>query len=398
MILEAIAKLPFEGLSKELITLGFSWIVMEAGLSPSAEDFADIFENSIENTLKKRAKMNSSRMGRNDKNSYDKVLSAWYGVKAPDTYIELFELAIKEAVKLLRSKKIDPTKSLGTIKWDNKGTYLGQPYNGHYAISPAVVKQPEYYEFQSDFLKPTAGQKAQIYLDPLWLSLLSLGFLTAFAGFIGGKYYLMTKPSIEVYFPDVEEILDGILALTDAGIESKARLDAEELYELKIAMKLAEEGRNVPEKTYPVTLHLISLEGQVYTELKTLQLDIGELSNYLATYIKKIENYMTMGVDLKVKLKEDNIEVEKYPLWALVDIAEKELRSGVNGDGEMLAYILVKDIYRAVNTGRRELIEDSIFRLFRQGRGLLEGTGKASGELRKVLRAFMQEGHLEVLM
>ncbi|CAB49934.1 type I-A CRISPR-associated protein Cas8a2/Csx9 [Pyrococcus abyssi] len=393
MILEAIARLPFEGLSKELITLGFSWIVMDAGLSPNPNDFADAIENSMD-TLKKRAMMNSSRIGKNDRNSYDRVFSKWFGVKAPDTYMELFELVINETIKLLRSGKIDPAKSLQSITRNKNGTYLGQAYNGEYAITPAVIKQPEYYEFQSEFLKPTAGQKAQIYLDPLWFSLLSMGFLTAFAGYIRKRYYLMTKPGIEVYFPDVEEILiDGIIALTDAGISSRARLDAEELYELRIVMKLAEEGRKVPEMTYPIALH-ISLEGQVYTELKTLQLDLKELSNYLATYVKKIENYRVMGVDLKVKLKEG----EKYPLWALVDIAEKELNKGVSGDRELLAYIFVKDLYRAVNSGRKELIEDSIFRLFRQGRGLLEGEGRASGELRKVLRVFMQEDHLEVLI
>ncbi|AEH24649.1 type I-A CRISPR-associated protein Cas8a2/Csx9 [Pyrococcus yayanosii] len=397
MILEAIAKLPFEGLSRELMTLGLSWVVIDAGLSPNADDFADALENSMD-TLEKRARMNSSRMSRNDRSSYNKLLSAWYGVKAPDTYTELFELAIREAVKLLRSGKLDPAKSLGSIKWDKNGTYLGQPYNGQYAISPAVVKQPEYYEFQSDFLKPTAGQKAQIYLDPLWLAILSTGFLTAFAGFIDGRYYLMTKPGIEAYFPDIEDILDSLLILTNAGIESRARLETEELYELKITMKLAEEKMNVLEEIYPVTLHLISLEGQVYTELKTLQLDLRELSNYLLAYVERIENYMAMGVNLKVKLKEDNIEVERYPLWALVNIAERELRKGIEGDRELLAYILVKDLYRAVNAGRKELIEDSVFRIFRQGRGLLEGTGKASGELRKVLRAFMQEHHLEVLV
>jgi len=118
----------------------------------------------------------------------------------------------------------------------------------------------------------------------------------------------------------------------------------------------------------------------------------------MAEYVNRIESASIGGLPILVELKEGNATVQKYPLWALVDIAERELWKGVNGDGEMLAYIFVKDLYRAINSGRRELIRDAIFRLFRQGRALLEGSGKASGEFRKVMRTFMWQEHLEVLL
>ena len=399
MLLEALTRYPYEGLTRELLSLGMSWVVMNAELEPDAEEFADALEGAL-NSFGNKVKAYTSKMGRNDRNSFDKVLMTWFSRSAPETYGELFELIIKETIKLLREGEFDPSKSLSEVKIDKNGTYLGIEYNGALAILPAIIKQPEYYERQSGFLTPTTGQKAQIRLDPMWFSLVAVGFFTSFAGFLGGKYYLMTKPGIEGFWPyEVEEVIEkGILPLTEAGISGRVSLSTEELYEMRLAMKLAEEGRNVVEEVYPVTLHLISLEGQVYTELKTIQLNLTGLSEYLTAYVKKIESLKVGGLPLLVELKEKNVIVRKYPLWALVDVAEKELWKGINGDGEMLAYIFVKDLYRAINSGKKELIRDAIFRLFRQGRALLEGSGRASGEFRRVMRAFMWEEHLGVLV
>ncbi|ASJ02834.1 type I-A CRISPR-associated protein Cas8a2/Csx9 [Thermococcus profundus] len=399
MLLEALSSYPYEGLTRELLALGMSWVIMDAGIEPDEEELADAIEGALK-SLGNRMKVHTSKMGRNDRSSFDKVLKAWFGRSAPETYGELFELVVKETIKLLRDGKIDPIESLSTIKTDKNGTYLGVVYNREQAILPAIIKQPEYYERQSGFLSPTTSQKAQIRMDPLWFSFIALGFFTGFAGFIGGKYYLMTKPGIEGFWPyEVEDVIEkGILPLTGAGASGRISLSTEELYEMKLAMKLAEEGRNVAEEVYPVTLHLISLEGQVYTELKTIQLNLTGLSEYMTEYVKRIESVGIGGLPLLVELKDRNATVRKYPLWALVDIAEKELWKGVNGDGEMLAYIFLKDLYRAINSGRRELLRDAVFRLFRQGRALLEGSGRASGEFRKVMKTFMWQEHLGVLL
>ncbi|EHR79726.1 CRISPR-associated protein Csx9 [Thermococcus litoralis DSM 5473] len=399
MLLEALSNYPYEGLTRELLALGMSWVVMDAGIEPDEEELADALEGALK-SLGSRMKAHTSKMGRNDRSSFDKVLNAWFGRSAPETYGELFELVVTETIKLLRDGDIDPSESLSSIKIDKNGTYLGVTYNGEQAILPAIIKQPEYYERQSGFLSPTTGQKAQIRMDPLWFSFTALGFFTGFAGFIGGKYYLMTKPGIEGFWPyEVEDVIrNGLLQLTGAGASGRISLSTEELYEMKLAMKLAEEGRNVVEEVYPVTLHLISLERQVYTELKTTQLNLAGLSEYMTKYMRKIEAISIGGLPLLVELKEGNATVQKYPLWALLDVAEKELWKGVNGDGEMLAYIFVKDLYRAINSGRRELIRDAVFRLFRQGRALLEGSSRASGEFRKVMKTFMWQEHLGVLL
>ena len=412
-LLEAIASYPYEGLTRELLSLGMSWAVMNAGtLEPSAEELADSLEGALR-SLGDRTKAHTSKMGRNDRSSFDKVLRVWFNRSAPETYGELFELVVTETVKLLRNGLLDPSVSLTSVRVDKNGTYLGVEFDGqtsrrpgkkpkaeYYAILPAIIKQPEYYERQSGFLVPTTGQKAQIRLDPLWFSFVALGFFTSFGGFVGGRYYLITKLGIEGFWPyEVEDIVVyGLLPITEAGIHGRLSLSTEELYEMKLAMKLAEENRDVPGEVYPVVLHVISLEGQVYTELKTVQLDISSLSRYLNSYMERIKALSAGGIPLTVELKEGNAKVPKYPLWALVDVAEKELKKGLNGDGEMLAYIFVKDLYRAINSGDKRLVEDSVFRLFRQGRALLEGNARVIGELRKVLKAIMWKDHLEVLL
>lgn len=393
MILKAIKELPLSGLSRELALLGLGWVVDQVGTEVSNEDFALALENAME-TLSNRVTVNSSKMGRNDRTSYEKVLRAWFGRSTPNTYTELFGMVVEETVKLIKAEKLDIEKALTFFSVDKKGINLGVPFNGTYAIMPAVVKQPEFYEFQTEFLKPTAGTRAMVNLDPVWLSLIAVGFLTAFAGYIGRRYYLMTKPGMETLFPDVGNVLDGVLLLTDANMKSGARIDSEELYELRLTMKLAEEGKSVSEETYPLTLHVISLEGNVYTELKTVQLDLRELQGYLSKYVKKVENLSIRGINIMVETDDGNF----YPLWVLVDIAETELRKGVSGDNQMLAYIFVKDLYRAINSGNRELLQDSIFRLFRQGRALIEGSAKASELLVKTLRTFMSEAHMEALL
>ncbi|MFA4646529.1 type I-A CRISPR-associated protein Cas8a2/Csx9 [Pyrococcus kukulkanii] len=399
MLLEALSKYPYEGLTKELLSLGMSWVVMYSDINPDTEDIANALEGAL-NSLEDKIKVNTSKMGRNDRQSFDKVIRAWFNQSAPDTYGELFELVIRETAELIRQGVVDPQKSLSRVKIDKNGTYLGVKFKGEMAILPAILKQPEYYERQSGFLIPTTGQKAQIRLDPLWFSLMAVGFFISFAGFIGGKYYLMTKPGVEAFWPhEVEDVIEhGLIPLTEAGISARISLSTEELYEMKLAMRLAETNTLVPPEIYPVVLHLISLEGQVYTELKTLQLDLSELSGYLQRYVENIEKLKISGLQIMVETKEEGATVYKYPLWALVDIAEKEISRGISGDNEMLVYIFVKDLYRAVNSGNKRLIEDAVFRLFRQGRALLEGSARASGELKRVLRVFMWKEHMGVLV
>jgi len=400
LLLEALSKYPYEGLTRELLSLGMSWVVMYSDLNPDAEDIANALEGAL-NSLEDKIRLNiSKKMSKNDKQSFDKVIKAWFNQSAPETYGELFELVIRETIELLKQGQIDLVRSLSKVRIDKGGIYLGVEYKRETAILPAILKQPEYYEYQSGFLVPTTGQKAQIRLDPLWFSLIAVGFLISFAGLIRGKYYLITKPGIETFWPyEIEDIIEkGLIPLTEAGISGKIGLSTEELYEMKLAMRLAETNTFVPPEVYPVVLHLISLEGRAYAELKTLQLDLSELTGYLQRYVENIERLKISGLQVMVEIKEKGTMVYKYPLWALVDLAEEEISNEVSGDNEMLAYIFVKDLYKAVNSGNKKLIEDAVFRLFRQGRALLEGSARVSRELKRVLKAFMWKEHMGVLV
>lgn len=208
----------------------------------------------------------------------------------------------------------------------------------------------------------------------------------------------MMKFGIEVFWLyEVEEIIEkGILLLIGVGVLGRIFLSMEEFYEMKLVMKFVEEGCDVIEEVYFVILYLISFEGQVYIEFKIIQFNLIGLSEYMEEYVNRIEFVSMGGLFIFVEFKVGNVMIQKYFFWVFVDIVEREFWKGVNGDGEMLVYIFVKDLYRVINSGRRELIRDVVFRLFCQGRVFLEGSGRVSGEFWKVMKIFMWQEYLEV--
>lgn len=100
-------------------------------------------------------------------------------------------------------------------------------------------------------------------MDFFWFFFMVFGFFMSFVGFIGGKYYLMMKFGIEVFWLyEVEEIIEkGILLLIGVGVLGRIFLSMEEFYEMKLVMKFVEEGCDVIEEVYFVILYLISFEG-----------------------------------------------------------------------------------------------------------------------------------------
>lgn len=98
MLLEALSRYPHEGLTRELLALGMSWVVMEAGLEPDKEELIEALEGAL-NSLESRTRINTSKIGRNDRNSFNDVLQAWFNRSTPETYGELFELVIRETIK-----------------------------------------------------------------------------------------------------------------------------------------------------------------------------------------------------------------------------------------------------------------------------------------------------------
>jgi len=401
MIGEILMNLPVSGFTREILTHGLARVVRDFGYEVELdnEEFANFLEEEVKYFKKKISHSSSSKMGRNDKNSYAKTFEKWFGIgELPDTYLELILITIEETAKLLKKGLIDPMESFKTVKVGKKNLQLGVPFRGTYAILPAIIKQPEFYEFQTEFLRPTTGEKAQIELDPIWFSILTLGILTSFAGYYSGKYYFILKPGIEDYFADeyaLENILLGIDALSSINIKVRASPSSEEIYELQLAFGLVESEVIVNEEIYPLILNIIELSGNVYTAIKTVEIDLRDLHNFVSEYVKKIGYLRKSGVRVTVKVKDE----EMTPLKGMLSLAERELRSNIRGDNEMIAYIFIKDLYRAISSCNNNLLLDSIYRLLRKGRALLDGSSKGTDKfLLTVLRKFMSETHVGVFV
>ncbi|RLF73296.1 MAG: type I-A CRISPR-associated protein Cas8a2/Csx9 [Thermoplasmata archaeon] len=393
--------IPLTGLVGDVLRLGLAWIAKDVDREEDlrAETVGDILSNALTRLSDKIEGGFSSKLSRNDRESIERTFTSWYGTLNATRYLELFEEAIKEAVKLLQRDKIDPQSALFEIKEEKNKLILGREYNDYYAILPAILKQPEYYECHTEYLKPTAGRKASIKLDPLWMSIMGLGFLTSFAGYRGGSYYLITKPGVEALYDNprkMEDLLDDLEAFTTAVQESHATMESEEIYELKLSIWLAKEGRMIKEEHYPFQLHLISLMGQVYTATKTVEIDLRELQDYMMNYVRRVSGLKEKGYNITIDTK---TQTGIYPLEALIDLAGRELdpRNRLSGDNEMLTYIMVKDIYRAICSGNRKLMEETLFRTFRHARGLIAGDTKVDGWYKAVMAKFIWDKHLEAL-
>lgn len=393
--------IPLTGLVGDTIRLGLAWIAKDIDREEDlqAEIVGDILNNALEELREKIKEGSSSKLGRNDQDSLGRVFTSWYGTLRSARYLDLFVETVEETVKLLYNGAIDPRESLFHIKGEKTETIFGEVYRGDYAILPAVLKQPEYYEYRSEYLKPSVGKKAKVKLSPLWLSILGLGFLTSFAGYRGGDYYLFTKPGIEEFYRDPKrtyDILRDLNLLTIAAMKSNAEIDSEEIYEMKLAIWLSKEGKRIEEEHFPYMLYHISLVGNVYTATKTLEIDLRELQDYMSKYVRNVAGLEEMGYKVIMNTKH---QAGLYPLEALVDLAAREIRKGVevSGDNEMLAYIIVKDLYRAISSGNKKIMEDTLFRIFRHARGLLEANSKANEWYKAVMRRFMWDIHLGAL-
>ncbi len=395
-----LGKLPLTGMSRELAILGLSWLNdLLPEDSVENEDIAYLLANALE-TLNEKAKHPSSKLGRNDSNSYKKTLSSWLddqAISLPATYCELMGFIINKTKDLLKNDHFNANESLTTLEVKSKGVFLGIAVSEEYAILPAILKQPEFYEKQTTYMKVTTGRKAVIRLDPLWFSIFAMGFLTAYAGYMGGSYYLITKSGMEDYLlSELNDVVrNGLIGLTTANIDSESRIDNEELYELKMASWLADK-KILNEKTmmclYPVRLHVIGIAGNVYTEKKTIDIDLREVQGYFQQYSDKIKALGIAGIKTKAA-------TYSTPLQALIDLAEKQLRSNIAGDNEMLTFIFVKELHRAISSGNQKLLEEAIFRLFRQVNGLMQSeTQNVNRYFLMVMRSIMNSTHLQAML
>ncbi len=353
--------------------------------------FPRFLEASLDKVSYKINESPGSRVFGNDRRSYSDTYTSLFGTELPDgiTYPALFEDVTRKIASLVRNGVLDPEKSLITVGEKHLG------YSDLNFILPSIIKQMEFYERTTDFLKPTTGGKSMIELDPIWFALLSLGFLWGYSGYYGGFYYILTSPQLEAELHDHYDILATVESVSEVNIRSRKRLDREEIYELGLSLELAKKLESVKAREryrWPLRLYKERVVGQAFTAEKGMDVDLHDLVEFSIRYIEAWRN-----MDPKPTVKVDEEEVS--PLEALTRVAERELSSnkGVKGDNEMAALLLVKDIHRAISSGRTDLVEEALFRVARKARGIQSGDD-IDKQLRYVLHAFCTSRHLEMIL
>ncbi|XRO77239.1 type I-A CRISPR-associated protein Cas8a2/Csx9 [Methanocaldococcus sp. 10A] len=386
--------IPIDGFTKEILLHGLSQIITRVDINEiDNPTLAKILRNCLNSFKEKMKNTGSSKLSRNDKISYTKTYQNWFNTNPPVEYTSLMVDIVEKTINLLEKNKIDAKTSLTIIKIEKDSINFGIPYKKIYAILPAIIKQVEFYEYASEFLTPTKGRKSIINLDPVWFSILSIGFLLCFAGYFGKKYYLMLKNDIERYYlavgygiEDEKYILGNILEelelLTQINIQRKFSLESEEIYELLLSMELAK--RQVSLELFPVTLYVIELSDNVYLAKDVLELDLRNSLKFMKKYINKLNSYLMLE-------SSDN----KIPLEELLYLALYELRNSISEDNENLAYIMVKDLYRAINSGNLDILENTLYLLLRKGHSISsKRKSKSKHNVERIFKNFAKESNI----
>lgn len=378
-----VAQLELEGAWRVVgADAGGYWI--EAGDS-LREDLAEYLKGLADYFRSKAGASPGPKIAPADVNSIRAALGLDKGTTLTDVALRSMEYASD----LLLGGKLDLEASLRGL---GRKRVMGV---GGELVLPAVLKNVEYLEYTSGFLRPSDEARAMLRFDPLWFAILMVGYMTGYAGYYGGTMYMVTSEGVEPLFgtPGLRRLVRGsIEPVAQTNMSYRRRLDSEEVYEMSLAAHLVKDlGEGAREIVWPLKLYKIVPQGKVYVAEKVVMLDLSELVSFALRYFEKLGRLEQLGG----KEYAVSIEGNRYsPLEALLYVAERELRKPLGEDNEGLAVILVKDLYRAASTGRRDLLEGAVFRLSRKTVGLVE----AGGFYGYVFSVFLREGHLQAVM
>lgn len=407
---------PFYGVLREIIMHGIATlldpyegvfdydpikgIVLEGDYNHSFEEFLKSKYNKF---LEKIGGVRGSKLNKNDRDSYSKNLGFLFGTNIPNTYIDLF----LEIINILKDRvgkdpSLDFMKSLSSISIKKNEIILGNKEHAVILV-PAILKQAEFYEYGSGFNKPTTGMKINIRMDPIWLTILALGFLSTYAGYFGGYYYIIYFSGIETYFADgdmLNKILRSIDMISNVNIRLKTPYEVAEVFEFSLALALVdlirEQDFDSNELVFPLILTKIGLLGNTYTIKGFIELDLHALIEFIAKYYQNYQAIMHGEIrEIKIKFGKNEL-MFGTPLAALVFLAIKELQVDL-GDNELSAYLMIKDLYRAVNSRRRKILEDSLFRILRNS-VLLRKRKPKSKIYKYVLEVFSNPKNVQALL
>ncbi|RSN73289.1 type I-A CRISPR-associated protein Cas8a2/Csx9 [Candidatus Methanodesulfokora washburnensis] len=404
---------PVQGIMRELIFLGVAAfldfassvdiypyehasLIFEGEDEDLSRDFSEFLSNYYGDLSSKVKSSPGSALLKNDRESYRKTYLELFGTDLPQdvTYPVLFLDIIRKTSSLLKDGKISPIRSLETVR-DNR---LGDA--GSFFILPSIIKQMEFYEESTHFLKPTTGGKSMVELDPIWFSLLAVGFLLSYAGYHGGAYYLITYPSYEENLGS-RSILETIRSVADVNIQARIQLENEEIYELRLSMGLAKRiaTKKVVERyEWPLRIYKVAPVGKAFTAEKTLDLDLDRLVSFCSKYL---EEYQKLEEKPFVNIGRKDEKEETDPLEAMIILAEEELTRPVSGDNEMIVVILIKDLYRAINSSgnvRISLIKEALYRTLRKAKAIEKTEERVSWLLRRTMHEFSNENNIKCLL
>jgi len=327
----------------------------------------------------------STKLVKNDKVSYSKVFKKWFGcTEPPQNYYETMLSVVNNVGELLERGQIDIKQSLTTIHPDQ----LGKKYQGEYAILPAPIKQIEYFE-RSTFGFPTRGGKSMVKLDPVWISLLSLGYLTGFAGYYDGKYCIIFKAGLMQHLKDtifLKKVIDTLRGLTETHIKRRPSLDKEEIYKLDLSLSLAETQTGIEKEVFPYYLVTTEMQGRAYTSTSSFEVNIIPYYNFSVKYLETLKSSGMLGTPTENFLRK------------LLETARTELSSkAVSGDTDLTAFIVVKDLYRAISSSNRHYAEETLHKLFRKLNMLSQSGNKECTWARKLYK-FGTQANLKAML
>jgi len=357
----------------------------------------EAFDEAVKKYETKFTVSKGSKISGNDKKSFRETVRQWFNEGPKDYYSELFILTLKKISEMLKDGSIDLKKSLSAFKVSKNGIRLGDVPNGKKAfISPAILKNMEYYSQGTSFMKPTYGNNAMIDFDAFWFSILSLGFLIAYGGFRGDYYYIL-KPDVEAIFANnlLGLVFDILRILTDLSIKNRYILEAEELFEFSMAFDIIRDvninlDNFMNNEVYPIRVYKVSFMGNVYLAKSVYDLSFSELIRFTNNYLKSLRSipgwnkifYLPPPKDDKnsknkskkseSKQEDSKIDMDLLyangltPLEQLLHIANRAIGSKKNPDNEMISFIMVKDIYRSVMSHNISVLEQSLYRILRK--------------------------------
>ncbi len=356
------------------------------------DELITAFNSALDDYSQKFDKSTGMRIAGNDKKSFIQAYKLWFNTDLPEHYIKFFIDIISKTTEAIKANKIDLTKSSNSFTTSKNGIRIGYvPKDLKAFISPAIIKNMEYYSQGTSFLKPTYGNNAMVDFDLFWFAILSVGMLIEYAGFRGDFYYML-RPDIEGVFSSeslLQSIYDTLDILTELNIENKYSLDAEELFEFYIAFDVAKGYKNDIDKLtnneiYPIRIFKTGKMGNVFMAKSVYDVNFNRLIDFTSKYVAKIKSlndtrlYYYPGQKTKQKKSEKNAEEDiteikdstlkegRTPIEQLLDIAQASITSSNSGDNELTSLIMIKDIYRSIMSHNVIVLEQSLYRIIRK--------------------------------